>query len=127
MHKDNYLQFLVNIFPEYFANKNVLDVGSGDINGNNKCLFENCTYQGNDVIEALNVTIVSRTKDLPFPNESFDTIISTECSHDPEYKDSLLKIYDLLKPDGLFIFTCSSTGRKELELEDLAQIPVMEL
>ena len=26
-------------FPEYFSNKNVLDVGSGDINGNNRFLF----------------------------------------------------------------------------------------
>mgnify|MGYP003324823520 CR=1 FL=1 len=71
----------------------MLDVGSGDINGNNNFLFENCEYNGNDVTEAKNVTIVSRTKDLPFEKESFDTIISTECfEHDPEYKESFLKM-----------------------------------
>ena len=106
--------FIKNIFPDLFINKRVLDVGSGDINGNNRFLFENCEYDGNDVIQANNVTIVSKTKDLPFADNLFDTIISTECfEHDPEYKQSFLKIYDMLKPDGLFCFTCASTGRNE--------------
>lgn len=106
--------FVKDILPDYFKNKRVLDVGSGDINGNNRFLFENCQYDGNDVIEAPNVTIVSKTKDLPYENNTFDTIISTECfEHDPTYKESILKIYDLLKPGGLFLFTCASTGRPE--------------
>jgi len=69
---------------------------------------------GNDVINAPNVTIVSKTKDLYFEDEYFDTIISTECfEHDPEYTESFLKIYKILKPGGLFVFTCASTGRPE--------------
>lgn len=106
--------FVKKILPDYFINKRVLDVGAGDINGNNRFLFEYCEYVGNDVIEAKNVTIVSKTKDLPYPANTFDTIISTECfEHDPEYRQSLLKIYEMLKPNGLFCFTCASTGRKE--------------
>ena len=106
--------FIKSILPYYFHSKVVLDVGSGDINGNNRFLFENCIYQGNDVIQAPNVTIVSKTKDLPFPDNYFDTIVSTECfEHDPEYKESFLKIYKMLKPEGLFCFTCASTGRYE--------------
>jgi SAM-dependent methyltransferase len=110
----NFTLFIKNILSEYFINKTVLDVGSGDINGNNRILFENCIYEGNDVIEAKNVTIVSKTKDLQFNDNYFDTIISTECfEHDPEYKESLLKIYNMLKSDGLFLFTCASIGRPE--------------
>jgi SAM-dependent methyltransferase len=106
--------FVRNILTDFFLNKHVLDVGSGDINGNNRFLFENCEYHGNDVIQANNVTIVSKTKDLPFADNTFDTIISTECfEHDPEYKDSFIKIYNMLKPDGLFCFTCASTDRPE--------------
>jgi len=106
--------FCKTILKDFFINKNVLDVGSGDINGNNNHLFENCKYIGNDVIKANNVDIVSKTKDLPFESNTFDTIISTECfEHDPEYSDSILKIYDMLKPGGLFLFTCASTGRDE--------------
>lgn len=106
--------FVKKILEKYFVNMYVLDVGSGDINGNNSFLFENCKYEGNDVAQVNNVTIVSKTKDLPFENDTFDTIISTECfEHDPEYKDSFLKIYKMLKPNGLFCFTCASTGRAE--------------
>jgi len=106
--------FVKKILNNFFTNKIVLDVGSGDINGNNSFLFENCEYNGNDVIEAKNVTIVSKTKDLPFKSNIFDTIISTECfEHDPEYSESTLKIYDMLKPGGFKLFTCASTGRAE--------------
>ena len=106
--------FVKKILSDYFVNKIVLDVGSGDINGNNRHLFENCKYEGNDVIEANNVTIVSKTKDLPMEDNTFNTIISTECfEHDPEYKDSFSKIYKMLKPNGLFFFTCAGWGRPE--------------
>jgi ubiquinone/menaquinone biosynthesis C-methylase UbiE len=116
MHNEarHFTEFVKKILEEYFTGKKVLDVGSGDINGNNRFLFTDCSYDGNDVIQASNVTIVSKTKDLPFDNEIFDTIISTECfEHDPEYKESFLTIYRMLKADGLFCFTCASTGRPE--------------
>jgi len=106
--------FVKEILSDYFKNKTVLDVGAGDINGNNQFLFENCDYVGNDVSQAPNVTIVSKTKDLPYLCDHFDTVISTECfEHDPEYAESIKKIYEILKPDGLFLFTCASTGRPE--------------
>jgi SAM-dependent methyltransferase len=116
MHKEarEFTLFVRRILSEFFIGKVVLDVGSGDINGNNKFLFENCEYNGNDVIQAPNVTIVSKTKDLPFKDNTFDTIVSTECfEHDPEYKESIIKIYKMLKPNGLFCFSCASTGRPE--------------
>ena len=106
--------FVKSILGDFFVNKCVLDVGAGDINGNNRFLFEKCEYVANDVIQAPNVTIVSKTKDLPFNDCFFDTIVSSECfEHDPEYRESLLKIYRLLKPGGLFFFTCASTDRPE--------------
>jgi len=116
MHKEarEFTLFVRRILSEFFIGKVVLDVGSGDINGNNKFLFQNCEYNGNDVIQAPNVTIVSKTKDLPFKDNTFDTIVSTECfEHDPEYKESIIKIYKMLKPNGLFCFSCASTGRPE--------------
>ena len=116
MHKEviHFITNIVNYFSIYFNNVIVLDVGAGDINGNNKKYFNNCVYFGNDVCLSENVNIVSRTKDLNFYDEYFDTIISTECfEHDPEYEKSFKKIYKLLKPNGLFVFTCASTGRPE--------------
>ena len=116
MHPEavHFVNFVKEILISYFDSKSVLDVGGGDINGNNRSLFKDCNYNANDVIDAPNVTIVSKTKDLEFDNAYFDTIISTECfEHDPEYKESLNKIYELLKPNGLFVFTCAGYGRPE--------------
>jgi SAM-dependent methyltransferase len=102
-------------FPQFFDNyKFVLDVGSADINGNNMFLFSNCIYLANDVVGARNVTIVSETRNLPFSDASFDVIVSTECfEHDMYYQESIDKIIKLLKPGGLFFFTCATTGRPE--------------
>jgi SAM-dependent methyltransferase len=106
--------FVKQHIPGAFQNKHVLDVGSGDINGNNRFLFEGGHYEGNDVYAATNVTIVSKTTALPFQPQTFDTIVSTECfEHDPEYADSFRKIVSMLKDGGLFCFTCASTGRAE--------------
>jgi SAM-dependent methyltransferase len=110
----DYTLFVKRILSDFFVNKRVLDVGAADINGNNRILFENCDYHGNDVVESHYTTIISKTKDLPFHNFTFDTIVSTDYfEHDPEYRESFIKIYNMLKHDGLFFFTCASTGRKE--------------
>lgn len=106
-------------FPEYFKNRTVLDVGSLDINGNNRQYFTNCTYIGIDIGPGRNVDFICRGHEF-FPNNfmlpftQFDTIISTECfEHDKNYKLTLAHICTLLKPGGLFTFTCATTGRPE--------------
>ena len=110
----SFMLYVKSLFPDFFNKKNVLDVGSGDINGNNRVLFTDSTYTGNDVSYGPNVTIISKTSALPFSSSTFDTIVSTECfEHDPEYALSMKKIYDMLKPGGLFAFTCASDGRNE--------------
>lgn len=101
-------------WPSHFSNGAVLDVGSVDINGNNRFLFDNCNYVGIDIAEGANVDNVVLAHELDLPNESFDTVISTECfEHDMYYKESIENIIRLLKPGGLFLFTCATTGRKE--------------
>lgn len=99
-------------FPDAFHGKRVLDVGSLDINGNNKYLFDDCEYTGLDLGHGKNVDIV-----CPVHEHSglYDTIISTEVfEHDPHIKESLDNIVsNLLKPGGLFVFTCADEGRHE--------------
>ena len=116
MHEQahRFMLFCKSIFPAQFVEKLVLDVGSGDINGNNRSLFDRAHYHGNDAYAAKNVTIVSKTSALTFEDGTFDTIVSTECfEHDPEWKESFQSIVRMLKPGGLFCFTCASTGRGE--------------
>jgi len=101
-------------YPEYFLNKNVLDVGSLDINGNNRYLFENCSYCGIDVGEGNNVDIVCKGHEFNIADETYDVIISTECfEHDMYYNKTILNIIRMLKSNGLFLFTCASENRPE--------------
>lgn len=107
-----YCQKIKSVFPEYFYGKRALDVGSLDVNGNNRYLFNNCSYFGIDIGEGNNVDICCVAHE--FDAEPFDTIISTEClEHDYYYPLTLKNIIRLLKPGGLFLFTCATTGRPE--------------
>ena len=116
MHAEakHFLDWVTRVFNTKKSQK-VLDVGSGDINGNNRDMFDSgAEYCGNDVAPGPNVTIVCKTSALDFADEAFDTIVSSECfEHDPEYAESMKNITRMLKPGGLFAFTCASTGRPE--------------
>ena len=110
----NFCKSVKNRFPSHFHKKRVLDIGSGDINGTNNFLFTDCCIIRNDVLPGPNVDVACFAHDLPFVDNSFDTIISTECfEHDKFYDKTLKTIVRLLKPGGLFLFTCASTGREE--------------
>jgi len=100
--------------PHAFNYRRVLDCGSLDVNGNNRWLFNNCEYIGVDVAKGKNVDVESVIHNLKYKDETFDTIISTESlEHDKYYKKSLQAIIRMLRPGGLFLFTCATTGRKE--------------
>jgi SAM-dependent methyltransferase len=101
-------------FPEKFQGVRVLDVGSLDVNGNNRYLFEGCVYVGIDVGEGPNVDVVSPLHKWTECEMSFDTIISTEClEHDQYWPETLKAAARLLKSGGLLLFTCASGDRKE--------------
>lgn len=101
-------------YPNFFHHKFVLDIGSLDINGNNGFLFDNCLYLGIDVATGRNVDIVSKGHELNLPDGTFDCIISTECfEHDQYYAQTIQNILRMLKPGGMFMFTCATDGRPE--------------
>ncbi len=98
-------------YPQYFIKKRILEIGSLDINGNNKGLFENCDYIGLDVIKGKNVDVVSiaheYNSDIPF-----DVILSTNAfEHDMYFELTLKKMVELLKPSGLMFFSACSNHK----------------
>lgn len=100
-------------FPEKFKNCDVLDVGSLDINGNNRFLFENPNYTGIDVGEGKNVDVVSKGHEFN-PRKQYDVVISTECfEHDQHWQETAENCINLTKSGGIFLFTCATTGRQE--------------
>lgn len=100
-------------YPNLFKGVSVLDVGSLDINGNNRYLFEDYSYIGIDVGMGKNVDIVSKGHEFK-PGRQFDVVISTECfEHDQHWVETIKNCVELTKSGGLFIFTCATTGRQE--------------
>lgn len=106
-----FMELVKSMFPNYFKNIKVLDVGSLNVNGTNKDLFEDCEYTGIDVGEGKNVDIVSLAHEFK-SDILFDTIISSECfEHDCHFEKSIKNIVSLLKPSGLFVWTAGGTYR----------------
>ena len=112
--QQDFFELVKNKFPKHFTNVRVLDIGSLDINGNTRRLLKQPYYYiGLDLDKGPNVDVVcpAHLYDSGF---QFDNIMSGECfEHDMFYETSLQNIIRLLKPGGLFVFTCASTDRPE--------------
>lgn len=102
-------------FPQYFSGTMVLDIGALDINGNNQVLFDAETlYLGLDIAEGRNVDIICPGHELGLPDATFDMVISTEClEHDRHWVATLNNAIRLLRPGGMLLMTCATTGRPE--------------
>ena len=95
------------LFPAKFLGVDVLDVGSLDINGNNRYHFALKSYIGLDVGPGLNVDRIVKGEDpLPFESESFDVVISTECmEHNAHFRKTIVQMVRVLRPGGLMIMS----------------------
>ena len=99
--------------PEMFFDVEVLDIGSLDINGNNRWLFNQYTYIGVDVGEGKNVDVICKGHEYK-STFKFDVVISSECfEHDMHWRETLLNCVEQLRQGGLFTFSCATTGRQE--------------
>jgi SAM-dependent methyltransferase len=113
-HKEqiNYVNKVKSKFPQSFHNQKVLGVGTFNVCGTEDAFFDDCNYSGLDLGPGPGVDIICPAQDYDAPDASYDTIISCECfEHNPFYKETIQNIVRLLKPGGLFLFTCATTGR----------------
>lgn len=116
MHKEVYkwIEGVRASIPEYFTGADVLEVGSLDINGSVRPLFQGCAYTGCDVGPGKGVDIVESGDKLSFPDQRFDTVISVECfEHNSKWVETFMNMYRMLKIGGLMIVTCACPGRPE--------------
>lgn len=103
-----------------FNAKRVLECGSYDINGNPRNYFKSAKeYIGIDWREGPcvdKVSLVHEYRDRP--NGYFDFVIATSLfEHDPHWRASLMRMVDLLAPDGSILITCGGLGFLQHELE----------
>jgi SAM-dependent methyltransferase len=113
-HKEqiNFVNYVKKNFPNYFENKKVLGIGTFNVCGTEDVFFENCDYKGLDIAEGIGVDIVCPAQEFDAPNNTYDVIISCECfEHNPFYKETIQNVVRMLKSNGLFLFTCATTGR----------------
>lgn len=109
-----WFDYVKSRYPENFDNCLVAECGSLNINGSLRSYFTKCFYDGVDIGPGPGVDIVSKFHEANLPIGSYNTTISSECfEHCAEWKESFQRMYDLLKPGGLLVFTCASTGRVE--------------
>ena len=112
-----FIQELKKKYPQKFLTQSVLEFGSLNINGTPREFFKECDYTGIDWREGKDVDIVCKAHEYK-PGRRFSVIISTEMlEHDKFAAESVLKMVDLLKSNGLLIITCASLDRKEHEAE----------
>lgn len=115
MHRDQvrFCKRMRKSYPDKFRRVSVLDVGSMDINGNNRYLFREFSYWGIDVGAGKNVDQVISGHE--YANEfKFNFVISTEClEHNRHWKETVLNMFALTKEGGAMLITCASIGRPE--------------
>jgi hypothetical protein len=111
--QQRFVQAVKTRFPDAFRNADVLDIGSLDVNGNNRDYFTDCRYTGCDVVKGANVDLVLPAHAIE-GREVYDTIISTEAlEHDTFWMATLAAVQRLLRPEGLFVLTCATGSRGE--------------
>jgi SAM-dependent methyltransferase len=102
-----------NIAP-LFRNVRVLEIGSLDINGSVRTLFQACDYLGLDLADGPGVDLVCEGQKYEGPDGSFDVVISCEAmEHNPYWVDTFKNMIRLCRPGGLVVMTCATTGRPE--------------
>lgn len=109
-----YLALLSKHLSQLFRNTRVLEVGSLDINGSVRRLFEDCDYVGLDVANGPGVDVVCEGQRYDAPESSFDVVLSCEAmEHNPYWVDTFKNMIRLCRPGGVVIMTCATTGRPE--------------
>lgn len=108
----NFVHRVQSMYPSYFNNCKVLEIGSLDINGSVRRFFSGCDYLGVDLGTGKNVDLVESGHLLTFPDKHFRTSISCECfEHNKYWAETFENMVRMT--DGLVIMTCATEGRPE--------------
>ncbi len=111
------IQFINEIkgnFPEFFSGTRVIEIGSLDVNGTVRGMFNAIEYVGIDVAEGPGVDVVCQAQNFAVPRRLFDMAISCEVmEHNPYWRESFLRMAEVVRPGGAIVLTCATHGRPE--------------
>ena len=106
----------INLNKEEIKGKNILEVGSYDINGGLRPIVESwkpAKYVGVDIEKGPGVDVVCNAEELldKFEKNSFDIVISTELlEHVKDWRKAISNIKNICKPNGIILITTRSYG-----------------
>lgn len=90
----------------------VLEIGSLNVNGGIRDLFQHFDYIGIDKVHGPGVDIVCDGADFASPKQ-FDIVVCCEVfEHAKNWRDIVRNVWFLLRPGGLFIGTAAGPGRQ---------------
>jgi SAM-dependent methyltransferase len=111
-----YVERALSKYPNTVTGK-VLEVGSLNINGTVRLLFSDRErfpqYVGVDIRTGPGpgVDVQAKASELPFPDESFDCVVSTETlEHDSRFWISVQEFARVLRPYGNLLLTTCGNG-----------------
>jgi SAM-dependent methyltransferase len=110
-----FFQAVVHRNQAFLANAAVMEIGSYDVNGSIRKVFEGAAqYVGVDLTVGPGVDLVSYGHEVDHPDGTYDLTVSSECfEHDPHWRDTFANMARLTRGGGLVVFTCASHGRPE--------------
>ena len=101
-------KYLKDVAP--LVRKDVLDLGCG--RKRYKDMFNVETYIGLDIDIRCKPDVVASAKEIPFDDESFDVVLSTQVLSTIDDTDQVFhEVYRVLRPGGIFLFTVIFIGR----------------
>lgn len=99
-------RFMEKVIADHGPFNDVLEVGSADVNGNVRNLFEGCNYIGTDMQAGNNVDIVVNGHDLKehFKDKEFDLVFSFDTfEHDDKFWETMEQMKQVTKPGGWIV------------------------
>jgi SAM-dependent methyltransferase len=108
MHAEAYY-FVKSRVPE--RRVSVLEIGSRNVNGEVRHLFDSSRYVGLDIEPGPGVDVVADAS-VYETDDRFDVIVCCEVlEHTPVWAQIVARCGDLLRPAGHLILTCAGPGR----------------
>ena len=107
------LQFVTAAHHTHGPFARVVEVGSRDINGSVRHVFEDATsYVGIDLADGPGVDLVADARDVE-PEYPVDCVVCCEVlEHDAGWEDTVVHVARWLRPGGYLIVTCAGPGRR---------------
>jgi SAM-dependent methyltransferase len=113
-HQLDFVRTVAEHLAESWNAKDILEIGSFDVNGSIRPFFKESKYIGVDLTTGPGVDVVCDGAKVAYPDESFDLCTSCECfEHNPKWFETFQNMYRMTRKGGALLFTCASTGRLE--------------